>query len=76
MGYLIIKPSHPYTIAVILSNAYLGIYVHIYIYIYIYMKVKLVTVVEGDQKAPFSIATTPRYWGGHYSFPWIVSLYP
>ena len=25
-------------------------------------KVKLVTIVKGDQKAPFSIATTPR-WG-------------
>ena len=23
-------------------------------------KVKLATVVEGDQKAPFSVATTPR----------------
>ena len=40
---------------------------HIYIYIY-----KLATVVEGDQKAIFSIATTPRYWGGR----WIAPLYP
>ena len=32
------------------------------------IKVKLVTVVEGDQKAPFSIATTPKCKGGHYSF--------
>ena len=39
-------------------------------------KLKLVTVVKGDQKAPFSIATTPRYRGGHYSFPWIAPLYP
>ena len=38
-----------------------------YICIYIY---KWVTVVEGDQEAPFSIATTPRY-----SFPWIAPLY-
>ena len=38
--------------------------------------VKLVTVVEGDPKAPFSIATTPRRRGGHYSFPWIAPLYP
>ena len=37
---------------------------------------KLATVVEGDPKAPFSIATTPRCRGGHYSFPWIASLYP
>ena len=37
----------------------------IYIYIYIYIcKVKLVTVVEGDPKAPFSIATTKRCRGG------------
>ena len=29
----------------------------------------------GDQKAPFSIATTPRCIGGHYSFPRIAPLY-
>ena len=39
-------------------------------------KVKLATVVEGNQKASFLIATTPRYGGGHNSFPWIVPLYP
>ena len=38
--------------------------------------VKLATVVEGDQKAPFSIATTPRCRGDRYSFPWIAPLYP
>ena len=32
-------------------------------------KVKLATVVEGDPKAPFSIATTPWCRGGCYSFP-------
>ena len=32
------------------------------------VKVKLAIVVEGDSKAPFLIATTPRYRGGHYSF--------
>ena len=36
----------------------------------------MVTVVEGNQKAPFSIATTPRCRGGRYSFPWIAPLYP
>ena len=36
----------------------------------------LTTLVEGDQKAPFSIATTPRCRGGRYSFPWIDPLYP
>ena len=37
---------------------------------------KLSTVVEGNQKAPFSVATTLRCRGGHYSFPWIAPLYP
>ena len=32
------------------------------------------TVDEGDLKAPFSIATTPRCRGGCYSFPWIAPL--
>ena len=36
---------------------------------------KLATVVEGDPKALFSIATTPRYTGEHNSFPWIAPLY-
>ena len=33
-------------------------------------------VVKGDQKAPFSMASTPMYREGHYSFPWIAPLYP
>ena len=37
---------------------------------------KLATVIEGDQKAPFSIATIPRCRGERYSFPWIAPLYP
>ena len=32
--------------------------------------------IEGDQKAPFSIATTPMYRGGCYSIPRIAPLYP
>ena len=36
---------------------------------------KLATVVEGDPKAPFSIATTLRCKGGRYSFPRIFPLY-
>ena len=32
-----------------------------------FIKVKLATIVEGDPKAPFSIATTPRCRGGRYS---------
>ena len=39
-------------------------------------KVKLATIVKDDQKAPFSIATTPRCTGGRYSFSWIAPLYP
>ena len=35
---------------------------------------KLATLVEDDPKAPFSIATTPRCWGGRYSFLWKVKL--
>ena len=38
--------------------------------IYIY------TIVEGDQKAPFSIATTTRCRGERYFFLWIAPLYP
>ena len=34
------------------------------------------TVVEGDQKAPFSTATTLRCKGERCSFPWIAPLYP
>ena len=38
-------------------------------------QVKSSTVVEGDQMAPFSIATTLRCRGGCYSFPRIAPLY-
>ena len=41
---------------------------------YTRVKVKLTTVVEGDQKAPFSMATTPSCRGGRHSFPWIAPL--
>ena len=36
----------------------------------------MASVVKVDQKAPFSIATTPKCSGGCYSFPWIATLYP
>ena len=42
----------------------------------LWSKVKLATVIEGAPKAPFSIASTPRYWRGLYSIPWIAPLYP
>ena len=38
--------------------------------------VNLATVIEGDQKAPFLIATTPKCRGGRYSFLWVTPLYP
>ena len=38
--------------------------------------IKLATLVEGDQKATFSIATTPGCRGGCNSVPWIALLYP
>ena len=41
-----------------------------------YCFIKLATVVEVFQKAPFSIATTPRCRGGCYFFPWIAPLNP
>ena len=34
-------------------------------------KVMLTTIVDGDAKAPFSIATSPWSREGRYSFPWI-----
>ena len=37
---------------------------------------KLAALVEGDTKAPFSIATTPRCSEKCYSIPWIAPLYP
>ena len=70
------------------TNIYMYMYTHIsmyahthththtYIYIYCYVYIhKLVTVVEGDPKDPFSIASTQRSKGGRNSFPWIAPLY-
>ena len=36
----------------------------------------MATLVEGELKTPFLLATTSRFSGGHYSFPWIAPLYP
>ena len=36
----------------------------------------LATVVKGNPKASFSIATTQMCRVGRYSFPWIAPLYP
>ena len=40
------------------------------------IKVKLATLVKIDPKASFSIATTLKCRGGHYSIPLIAPLYP
>ena len=39
-------------------------------------KINLVILVEGDPRAPFSIAITPGCRGGRYSIPRIASPYP
>ena len=65
-------------------NLALCLHLHYILFLYIKMnisdlyiyKVKFAIVVEGDQKASFSIATTPRCRGGRYSFPLIAPLYP
>ena len=41
----------------------------IYVCIYVYKSVKLVTIVEGNLKAPFSLASTPMCRGGINSLP-------
>ena len=35
----------------------------------------MLTVVEGNPKAPFSLVTGLSCGGGHYYFPWIVPFY-
>ena len=37
--------------------------------------VRLATLVKGDPKASFSVATTPRCRGGRYSISWIAPFY-
>ena len=36
----------------------------------------MASLVEGNPKIPFSIATTPRCTGGRNSFLWIALPYP
>ena len=49
------------------------VYVWVCVCMYVCMY-NLEGVVEGDQKVPFSIATTLKSRGGHYSFPWNAPL--
>ena len=58
----------------VIENKSVDMYFPLYIHIYV-NKVKLATLVEGDQKAPFSIATKPTCRGGCYSSPGIAPLY-
>ena len=37
---------------------------------------RLATVVKDDSKVLFSLVTTPKFWNGRCSFPWIAPLYP
>ena len=60
---------HIYTI-------YLSLFLFSNVSIEMISKVKLATVVEGDQKAPFSIATTLKCREERYSFPRIATPYP
>ena len=53
---------------VLLSNPNNSMVLSNYFYLLI-SKLKLATVVEGDPKALFSIATTPRCREGRYSSP-------
>ena len=68
------KSGSNYKICWLIYQFYIP-YVLIWV-IYNICKVKLATIVEGDPKAPFSIATTPRCRGGRYSIPRIAPLYP
>ena len=45
-----------------------------YTYTFTFKLISWLTKVGGDSKAPFSIVTTLRSWGGYYSFPCIAPL--
>ena len=88
VGYLMPNPFHTYIYIKYIWFSLIGFYgisnivsylkpnpFNTYIYIK-YIWFTLATKKEGDPKAPFSIATTPRCRGGRYSFPWIAPLYP
>ena len=40
----------------------------------IYIYISWLTIVEGDLEALFSIAATPKYSKGSYTFSWIAPL--
>ena len=48
--------------------------IHFRLYIYIYIYISCLKVIEGDSKASFSIATTPRCKSEWCSFPLIAQI--
>ena len=77
-------PGHNFKLRVFFNLWLVGFLAHYFLMSY-FMPKSLLTFSlqlhkcgkEGDLKAPFSIATTPRCRGGkRYSFPWITPLYP
>ena len=58
---------------ILLSNP-VHTHTHTHTHIYIYIYIGWLTVVKGNPKGPFSIATTQRCSGGRSSFLWIFPL--
>ena len=46
-----------------------NIYIYMCVCVFAWKSLCVLYIVEGNPKAPFSIATTPRCTGGRYSFP-------
>ena len=59
-----------------ISYSILGLAENFFVSLHTVVQVKLATVVEGNQIASFSIASTLRCRGGRRSFPQIPPLYP
>ena len=72
--YITMYIETPYIIMYIVTP-YIIVYIDTpYITMYIETTYIWPTVVEGDWKGNFSIATIPRCKGRHYSFPWLLHL--
>ena len=70
-----VNPAEPDgTYIIYYNNSELNFDIFVQIILYL-SSFKLATVVEGDPKAHFTIATTPRCRRGRYSIPWIAPLY-
>ena len=73
--YVLMKKCSQYIYIYIYSCTHRHTHTHMHVCICIcvrdifpWCKQKLATIVEGNPKAPFSIATIPRCRGGRYSF--------